>query len=278
MVLAVYFLSGYKRFESYKKWEEKKDIYFVDNMPAMTTLDAYYWLKIAKDYDNGKLGKVDIDSLKTYPDGEKFRNTPPMLPWLISFIHKTFDLDYYRAGLFLIPFLAGLFCIPLFFYMQRLGYGESAVIGGLLGSFSYSYYVRSMMGRVDTDLLNIFFPILVSFFILLMKKDNSLKKNLVLSILAGLSMFMFIWWYEKTGFILVYLLCILVYLFIQKVENKNIALIAVTFCIASNPVYTFGSLGQLIDFFNAYFFPKPAGQIFWPDIMKTIIESKKRGF
>lgn len=277
-VLSIYFLSGYQRFESYKNWQEQESIYFVDNIPAMTTLDAYYWLKIAKDYDNGKLGKDEKNVLKTYPDGEKFMNTPPMLPWMISFIHKTFDLDYYRAGLFLIPFLAGLFCIPLFFYLQKTGYGASAVLGGLLGSFSYSYYVRSMMGRVDTDMLNIFFPILISMFILFVKKENTFKVNIVFSALSGASMFMFIWWYEKTGFILVYLLFFLIYLLFQRFNIKAIALILLTFCLSSNPIYTLGSFNQLLGFMTAYFFPKPTGQISWPDITNTITETQKRGF
>lgn len=277
-VVAVYFISGYKRVESYKKWQEQKNVYFVDNIPAMTTLDAYYWLKIAKDYDNHKLGKDELNILKTYPDGERFMNKAPMLPRLISLVHETFELDYYRAGLFLIPFLAGLFCIPLFFYMQNIGYGSTAVLGGLIGSFSYSYYARSMMGRVDTDMLNIFFPILISLFILLVKKDNSLRRNLFFSALSGIAMFMFIWWYEKTGFILIYMLFFLIYLLLQRVKIKEIVLILLTFCLASNPIYTLGSFSQLSAFLTNYFFPKPSGQISWPDIMGTITESQKRGF
>ena len=40
----------------------------------------------------------------------------------------------------LIPLLAGLFVFPLCFYFYRLGYGASAVLGGLVGSFSPAYY------------------------------------------------------------------------------------------------------------------------------------------
>ncbi|MBC7195721.1 MAG: hypothetical protein H5U39_00495 [Deferribacterales bacterium] len=276
-IFAVYFLSGYKRYEVYKKWEENRSLYFVDNITAMTTLDAYYWLKMAKDYDNGKLGKDYINPLKEYPDMTCYNKSPNMLVWMISFTHRITGLDYYKSGLLLIPFLAGLFCIPLFFYFFRLDYGESAVLGGLLGSFSYAYYVRSTMGRVDTDLLNIFFPILISLFILFLSKENNKIKNYIHSALAGISMTGFVWWYQKPGFIFVYLVFLTLYLFFQKFKLKDLLILSALFLLFSNPLYVVNSITQLIGFFNSYFFPQPTGQISWPDIMQTITESQKRG-
>jgi len=276
-ILAVYFLSGYKRYEVYKKWEENRTLYFVDNVTAMTTLDAYYWLKMAKDYDNGKLGKDYINPLKEYPDMRCYNNSPNMLVWMISFVHKITGLDYYKSGLLLIPFLAGIFCIPLFFYFFRLGYGEAAILGGLLGNFSYAYYVRSTMGRVDTDLLNIFFPILVSLFILFISKENKNNKNYISTALAGISMAGFVWWYQKPGFIFVYFVFLIIYLLLQKFSPKELLIYSIIFLIFSNPLYALNSVNQLIGFFTGYFFPKPTGQISWPDIMKTITETQKRG-
>ncbi|MDK2791162.1 MAG: undecaprenyl-diphosphooligosaccharide---protein glycotransferase [Deferribacteres bacterium] len=277
-ILVVYFLSGYKRYEVYKGWEKNRDIYFVDNITAMTTLDAYYWLKMAKDFDEGKLGKDYLDPLKEFPDMRCYKDRPNMLVWLISFTHKITGLDYYKSGLALIPILAGLFCIPLFFYFFKVDYGESAILGGLLGSFSFAYYVRSTMGRVDTDLLNIFFPILVSLFVLFIKKDNSKIKNYAFSAIAGISMAGFIWWYEKPGFIFVYIVFLAAYLLFQKTNLKESAILIAIFTIFSGPMNVYSSIGHLIGFLQNYFFPKPTGQIAWPDIMQTITESQKRGF
>ena len=210
--IIVYGISAYKRYDVYKTWQKYKNYYFIDNITAMTTLDAYYWLKMARDFDNGKLGKDLIDPLKEYPDGAKYPEKTNLLVYLISLTHKITNLDYYRSGLLLIPILAGLFCIPLFFYFYKIGYGEAAIFGGLLGNFSYAYYVRSTMGRVDTDLLNIFFPILISLFLLLIRRENRYIKNIIYSVLAGISMTLFIWWYQKPGFLFVYIFFFVFYL------------------------------------------------------------------
>lgn len=275
-ILLVYFISGYKRYDVYKKWEENRALYFVDNVTAMTTLDAYYWLKMARDLDNGKLGKNYIDPLKEYPDMRCYNKNPNMLVWMLSITHKITGLDYYKSGLLLIPFLAGIFLIPLFFYFLRLGYGEAAILGGLLGNFSYAYYIRSTMGRVDTDLLNIFFPVLVSVFFLFISKENKNIKNYIFTALAGIAMAGFSWWYQKPGFILVYFVFLIAYLLLQKFSTKELLMHSFIFLFFSNPLYTLNSFNQLVSFFNSYFFPKPTGQISWPDIMQTITESQKR--
>lgn len=272
----VYGISAYKRYDVYKTWKSYKSYYFIDNITAMTTLDAYYWLKMARDFDNGKLGKDLVDPLKVYPDGANYPEKPNLLAYLISLTHKVTGLDYYRSGLLLIPILAGLFCIPLFFYFYKIGYGEAAIFGGLLGNFSYAYYVRSTMGRVDTDLLNLFFPILASLFLLMVKKENTYRKNIIYSILSGVSMLLFVWWYARPGFVLVYLLFFIFYLLVQRVKGKDIVLFSLIFLIFANPINVINGFGNLLGFLQNYFFPKPTGQIVWPDILQTITEAQKK--
>ena len=275
--IIVYGISAYKRYDVYKTWQKYKNYYFIDNITAMTTLDAYYWLKMARDFDNGKLGKDLIDPLKEYPDGAKYPEKPNLLVYLISLTHKATGLDYYRSGLLLIPILAGLFCIPLFFYFYKIGYGEAAIFGGLLGNFSYAYYVRSTMGRVDTDLLNIFFPILISLFLLLIRRENRYIKNIIYSVLAGISMTLFIWWYQKPGFLFVYIFFFVFYLLAQKVKLRDLVLFSAIFLLFAGPLNVINGFGNILGFLQSYFFPKPTGQIVWPDIMQTITESQKRG-
>jgi dolichyl-diphosphooligosaccharide--protein glycosyltransferase len=169
-ILAVYGLSYYKRQASYKYWMEYPDEYLVEHVTAMSTLDAYLWLKTARDMDAGKTGQGLRDPLKGYPDLEGYPEEPNLLVRLISFSKNLAGGDYHKAGLLLVPLLAGLFVFPLFLYFNTLGFGTSALLGGLIGSFSFAYYSRSAMGFVDTDLLNLFFPMAVSALVVLINR------------------------------------------------------------------------------------------------------------
>ena len=49
-VVAVYGLSFYKRQASYNYWMEHPEEYVVEQVTAMSTMDAYWWLKAARDH------------------------------------------------------------------------------------------------------------------------------------------------------------------------------------------------------------------------------------
>jgi undecaprenyl-diphosphooligosaccharide--protein glycosyltransferase len=279
-ILLVYGISFYKRQADYQSWMQDSKDYVVDHVTAMMDMDPYYWLKMAQELDEGHLGKGKADSLRGYPDRVPFvlkGRQPSLLAHLISLNKNFTGGDYYRAGLLLIPILAGLFVFPLYFYFKRLGFGASAVLGGLIGSFSTAYYMRTMMGRVDTDLLNIFFPLAVGCFILPISKEKSLRANLSLAGGAGLTMYLFTWWYQQPSFILVYLFFLTVYLLAGRVQWKQILLILPVFLLACGPHYVLQTLQSLRTFLFAYVSPPPTGRIVWPDIMPTIIEAEKRG-
>ena len=273
-ILAVYGLSYYQRQGGYNQWMENRDDYVVENVTAMSTLDSYYWLKMARDLDADKLGKPGvIDPIKGYPDLVDYTDAPSLLAHFISFASRFTDGDYYRAGLLLVPLLAGLFVFPLFFYFQHLGFGASAILGGLIGSFSVTYHARSNHGYVDTDMLNLFFPLAVSLLILFINRERSRRVNLILAGGAGAFMFLFNWWYQQPSFFLIYLVFMAAYLLAVRLPFKDILLLLLLFCLASGPEYLLQSVAALREFLNAYFFPRTSGLIVWPDIMATITES-----
>lgn len=275
-ILAVYGLSWYKRQASYTLWMEKhRDEVVVDQVTAMSTYDSYYWLKMAREIDEGKWKKGELDPLKGYPELEEYPESPSLLAHFIRLASRFTDGDYYRAGLLLTPLLAGLFVIPLFLYFNTLGFGASAVLGGLIGSFCFGYYPRSNLGYVDTDMLNTFFPILVSAFIVLINKERSSRANLLLAIGAGVAMYLFCWWYQQPLFFLVYFPFIAVCLFLQRLSSRQILVFLLAFSLTSGPQYVMQSAASLYGFFNAYFFSKYSGQIVWPEIFTTIAETQK---
>ena len=124
--------------------------------------------------------------------------------------------NLYLAGHWLVILTGGLFIIPLGLYGWRLGYPIAGLLGGLVGTFCSEYYVRASIGRIDTDMLNIFFPILGAYLVLLACQAKSERWVWLWAGLAGLSMNLFVWWYERPGFTLGCFLTLLVGLIIWR--------------------------------------------------------------
>jgi len=278
-IVVAYGVSCHQRLADYRFWMENPRDYVVDNVTAMSSLDAYYWLKMAREIDNGTLGKGTVSPIKGYPDLVHFalKDKPSLLAELISLAKNFTGGDYYKAGLLLIPFLAGLFIFPLFFYFNRLGFGASAILGGLVGSLGHAYYDRTMMGRVDTDLLNTFFPLTVACFILAMRREKTWRANIFLATGAGITMYLYSWWYQVPAFILVFLFFMALHLLFGRVSWKQIVTVLLIYLLFSGPHYVLQSLESLRTFLVAYFTPAPpAGNIAWPNILHTVAEVQTR--
>lgn len=274
-IVAVYGLSYYKRQATYTHWLENRDDYVVENVTPMTTLDAYFWLKMAREIHDGKLQKGHPDPLKGYPDLEDYPDSPSLLAHLINFAAGFTGGDFYRAGIWLVPLLSGLFVFPLFLYCHSLGFGASAVLGGLIGTFSVSYYSRTDLGYVDTDMLNTFFPLMVSAFVVLIGRERPQRTNILLALGSGAAMHLFIWWYQQPAFFLAYLPFIALYLLLLRLPWRQTGWLLLAFTLATGPHHVLQSAASLAGFFNAYFFPKVSGQISWPDILTTITEAQQ---
>ena len=277
-ILAVYAITFAQKYWDYSTfWLGHGEDYVVEDVTLLSNLDGYYWLKMARELDKGTLEKGQLEPTKGYPDLQMLaiQDKPGLLAEFISFANKFTGGDYYRAAIFLVPILAGLFVLPLFFYFNRVGFGASAIYGGLIATFGHAYYDRTMMGRVDTDLLNIFFPLLAACFILPIRKEKDWRYNTCLSIGAGLTMYLFTWWYQQPSFILIYLFVMILHLVFGRVPWKQVALILVVFLLASGPGHLTQVAGSMQTFIKAYVAPPHAGLIAWPNILNTVAEAQK---
>jgi dolichyl-diphosphooligosaccharide--protein glycosyltransferase len=273
-IMFVYGLSYYQRHAGYAEWMSNRNAYVVDQVTAMSTLDSYHWIKMARDLDNGKLGSGKPDPLKAYPDNYDYPDRPSLLAHFISLASHLTGGDYYQGALLLPPLLAGLFVFPLFLYCSTLGFGSAAVLGGLIGSFSIAYHSRSNHGYVDTDMLNLFFPLLISAFIALIGKERSPRVNLLLAGAAGATMFLFNWWYQLPLFFLLYLPFIACHLVLARINRRQIPILLLVFTLFTGPHNVWESAASLTYFINSIFFPNVSGQITWPDIFMTIVEAQ----
>lgn len=278
LVLIILSLSIYVRYNQYNRWKQHETLYFVQNYPAMTTLDAYYWLRYAKEYKNGTYNKYDNDTLRAYPDTASKPQTVPMISFLIAKFSSISNMDIYRSGLFLVPILASLFIIPAALYFFYCSMPMAGIIGGFVGTFSWMYYLRTSMGRIDTDLLQLFFLFLSSLFLLFIIETKENKRIYIYSGLTGLTLALFGWWYAHTGIILIYMTLLIFILIVNRIKTKIVLSAVLIFIIFANPLYVYSGFYNLFGFLHNYFIIENSTSSGFPNILNTITEAEHMPF
>ncbi len=292
VLLVCFLVSAGVRYQQFETWKRTPAAYFVGERPMMTTLDAPYWLRWAREYNEGTYGQQK-DALRDYPDStETFQKisvkklspplkykdpttyssssstsnlssssgTPeiryrdvPLLSYLIAHLAPFFNDNYYLTGTLLIPALASLFILPLGIYFFWIGVPVSGLLGGLVGTFAGGYYMRSSIGRIDTDMLNLFFPMLEALLILLASRAKTERSVMLYALGAGLSLFLFQWWYSRAGFTLAYFAVLVFSLFVQQIRFRTILLSSLLFVLCANPVNFMSGTRAIQIFLKNYF-------------------------
>jgi hypothetical protein len=297
VLLACFSVSVGVRCQQFEIWKQTPLAYFDGERPMMTTLDAPYWISLARQYNEEVNQQKGV--LRGYPEGldpshifsvpAKYRDPPvdhksgrhtdiaptsvsgiphilltpekqeiryrdvPLLSYLIAHLVPFFNNNYYLAGTLLIPLLASLFILPLGFYFFLIGVPVSGLLGGMIGTFAGGYYMRSSIGRIDTDMLNLFFPVFAGLLILLAGKAKTGRNVLLYSIGAGLSLFLFQWWYGKPGFTLAYFMVLVFGLFVHRIRLRTILVGAFLFVLCAQPAAFMSGMVAVQHFFEGYF-------------------------
>ena len=271
VLLVCFMVSMGVRFQQFDAWKKSPAAYFVGERPLMTTLDAPFWLRNAREYNEGTYGQND--SLRNYPDNTKtFKELflpqkytdpaqvwnygiydVPLLSFLIAHLSPLFDFNYYLTGTLLIPVLASLFILPMGIYFFQIGIPLSGLMGGLIGTFAGGYYMRSSIGRIDTDMLNLFFPTMTALLILSASLAKTERSILAYSAGSGFSLFLFQWWYNKPGFTLLFFIVLVFSLFIHRIRFRTILLSALLFLLFSKISTFMSGPSSLTNFLQGYF-------------------------
>ena len=281
-------------------WKSQPAVYFPGGVPAMTTLDAYYSLRWAQAHLSGTYRPEADDPLRRHqtiqypvgvskilPDASLLdwrpRREPlrlPALSWMLAAV-QPYTGSVEVAGLYLIPILANLFIIPLFLYAWRLGYPAAGLMGGLVATFSVSYYARTSVGWVDTDCLNLFFPWTASLLIVCMNAQQRRSTLLLLSAALGVTLFLYFRWYEKAAFAYLYWATLALHLALQRVRPRLLALCVATCVLLSHPIQAVLGAGNVAMLADRYLFGtsaisdfSPAARLF-PDVMATVGELQR---
>ena len=194
------------RYAQLQIWESASASTEIFNSPTFSTADAPYFLSHAYLIQRGAPA-ASFSSIRIYPNrlqdaSEATKNTStrdhPLLSILIAYFAKTYDasslLITSNSGLLATSALTALAIVVCF---GAAGYWAQGAIASLGGGLSAAYLVRSSIGRIDTDQLNLGFLYLIFGLVVFAGRSASPLRCLGWCLAAGITANLFMWWYGK---------------------------------------------------------------------------------
>ncbi len=175
-------LSIFIRLVPLKSYTSPPNVY--KNLYLQTTHDAYYFMLSTKEIEKGPI--IHKKPLKTG------------LGYLGFFLKKILAATPLDNIAFFSPvLLSSLTAIPLLIIGNILGGPIVGFSGAMITAFSMGWYYRTRIGYYDTDMLNLFFPLMAIAFLLLLFREKNGKKRLLWAVLCGLFSQLYYLWYAS---------------------------------------------------------------------------------
>jgi dolichyl-diphosphooligosaccharide--protein glycosyltransferase len=292
LTLIIGLLAFKTRNDQWNVWKLNKDITFYNNSPLLSTADGPYFLGQAKYLNENKSISMQLEK-RFFPEyyqeksNKKIKNEISMfdislLPISINYFSIFYDNDLLLTANKLIPITALITAIFIAVFFIILGFGYEGVAAGLGASLSQSIYVRTSVGRVDTDLLNVGFFYLILGLILASIKVEDKTNKLALICMAGFFNLLFSWWYQHPGFLIPFIFT-LVLLQLFNRQKLSLSIIQIfLFMLFSGPFFVIDSFSSIMVFINEFLLSSSketiTSNLLFPDTFKTITELQTLDF
>lgn len=143
--------------------------------------DGYYFAEGARDILAGN---------HTANDQSPIDGAPAQLTAALS---KIIPVSFEALILYMPGFLGSLIVIPMILIGRALNQTTLGFISALIASVAHSYYNRTMMGYYDTDMLNIVFPVLEMYSLILALTHQ--RNRYLIPITVSIALYQ--WWYPQ---------------------------------------------------------------------------------
>lgn len=259
--------------------------------PYMYELDSYYNYRLTKNYlDHGYMGDTIINGrewdMHSYAPSGVPMDYPPLIVYITALIYKFINL-FSSVPLLTICFWLPAFTGPLagvvaYFFVGRFTNRYGAFAAGIFAVTAPIYFTRSVPGWFDTDMFNVFFPLLVTWIFVEAVQAKEIKNKMILSTLAAISMFLFAlgWngWQYQFYLLVAFTVLYILWRKFKGNEVKNlIYTTAVFFTFTLVLVGVFTGLLNILKLFNSIpeLFSLTSAQGLWapwPDIYVSVSE------
>ncbi len=172
--------------------------YYMDpetGMPYLTEMDSYYHMRMTRDVEEiGHAGETIVDgeiwdTLSYAPLGRSAKAYQPLMSWIAVLIHKVgslfTDITLEQIAYWMGPIVSALVVIPAFLLAYNMQGMVAAVIAGILATINYGYFVHTVPGFFDTDMVIAWASGFMMFFGCLFldaignEEDKNKKRNII---------------------------------------------------------------------------------------------------
>ena len=203
--------------------------------------DGYYYAEGARDILQDHHEKNDLSPVDT------------AMSKLTAFLATIIPVSLETLILYMPSFLGSLIVIPLILIGRALNQTTMGFIAALIGSIANSYYNRTMTGYYDTDMLNIVFPVLEMFSLILALTHQ--RNRYLIPIAVSIALYQ--WWYPQAyAFDSALFLMIIAYALLFDRKNIYIYKIALFILIGILSLPIIVKLGLAIGVFAFFHFQK----------------------
>ena len=276
MLLLIVGVGLWVRLDNLIIWYDFPDAAFIDGQPLLTNFDGYYYLRLARDLVEHSY--TATDTLRAVPDYWSRPFPPPLLSHVIAKLAQVtpFSLDW--VGVTLPAFFGALLALPLFGLGWMYGGRVCAYTTALFGVLSHYYVFRTQLGWLDTDCLNVFFPLAItlSFMGFALCRD---WKRYFYFFLGGLGYCLFILWWDQATQVVTVLSVIpavlaLVFYYRPSLREGvvfvSILTAVIVLCLS---FFGWGTLGQVLSrIFSLYRYISKGEAGLFPNIGVTVAE------
>ena len=259
--------------------------------PYMYDMDSYYNYRLTKNYlEHGYMGDTKVNGREwdfhSYAPSGVPMDYPPLIVYLTAFFYKFVNLFTF------VPLLSVCFWLPAFFaplagvvaylFTRRFTNNYGAVAAGILTVTAPFYFMRTVPAWFDTDMFNVFFPILVTWLFIEAVQSENKRLRIVYAVLSAVSMLIFsmAWngWQYQFYIIITFSI---IYVVWRKLKGESVKDFLVIFIIFS--VLTLLLVGVVTGFLNVMKFVMGPLQLAslsstdgpwapWPDIYVSVSE------
>ena len=207
--LAAGFANYQIRQAQYDVWQSKKEITFLGDTPLFSTTDASYFLNLARQYhETGDV--LDFNKKRLYPYyAQQAEKEPaqdsvfdfPLFSVLIaSFSENSTTESLLKTGNGLIPILGFVMALGILLAFGASGFWLEGAVAAIGAGLAPTFLMRSSIGRIDTDILNLGFFYAVLGLTIFAGRAKDWRVAIGWVIAAGLMLNLFFWWYDTSEF------------------------------------------------------------------------------
>lgn len=199
------------RFDSLFFWLDHKERFFFDQQrtPLTLTVDAYYYLDIAKELRAGNYQA--FDPRRRAPLGLTRVSTPPLISVLLAGLAEISGLSLEMIAILLPALWGALTGLPVYLFAERMFRRPGAVdqgpwlsasqIAGLTAAaltlVAPKLVVRTSIGWFDTDGLNMFFSVSAVYLALRLFQAEERRGQLFWLIAGCVNLVLFLWNWDQ---------------------------------------------------------------------------------